>query len=384
MRQPSVFDHTGLLVAGAAAFSMSTLFSAMKPVLLTRFVEQTEFGESLAGLIVAMPFVGIAASSLVLKWLLVRLNLRPLFLMFSALLVLTEFSSAFLYDIPNLVLLAQFLGGISVGVLMGATSQVIATSSKPDEIFGFVDMMAVFLMSFMIAGVGASVGRYGLQGGYLFATGISLIFGILMLAYRGKTEVQEVKTHKPLKISSRAVSVVVMGVLFVTSSGMGFAFMFTIARNLSMEYAQAGSFIGALLLISALACQLGGWCSGRFGPLRPLACAFATCGVGWYFAIHATSQITFMIALVPAIFSLQFNFPILLALSGSLDEDGQWAAIATPLLTSGFAWAAISAGIIVNRWNLDALATATILGMLCCLLLTIPAREKTEAVQLAS
>ena len=129
---------------------------------------------------------------------------------------------------------------------------------------------------------------------------------------------------------------ILMGMLFVSSSGLGFAFMFTIALNLGMEYASAGSFIGILLLVSALACQAGGWCSGRFGPLRPLAGAFVTCAAGWYVAINATSQMMFMIALVPAIFSLQFNFPILLALSGSLDKDGQWAAIATPLLTSGF------------------------------------------------
>jgi hypothetical protein len=84
-----------------------------------------------------------------------------------------------------------------------------------------------------------------------------------------------------------------------------------------------------------------------------------------------------MIALVPAIFSLQFNFPILLALSGSLDAEGRWAAIATPLLMSGFAWAAIVAGAIVSVGGIPALATATGLGLLICLLLLIPSREAT-------
>ena len=63
--------HLGLMTAGSAAYAMSTLFSAMKPVLLTRFVEQAGFGETLAGLIVAMPFVGIACASLCMRgWLL--------------------------------------------------------------------------------------------------------------------------------------------------------------------------------------------------------------------------------------------------------------------------------------------------------------------------
>ena len=70
-----IFQFPTLLLAGASAFSMSTLFSAMKPVLLTRYVEQAGFSESLAGLVVAMPFVGIALSSLLLNKL---LGLMPL------------------------------------------------------------------------------------------------------------------------------------------------------------------------------------------------------------------------------------------------------------------------------------------------------------------
>ena len=379
-RLPRIFQYAGLVIAGASAFSMSTLFSAMKPVLLTRFVEQAGFSESLAGLVVAMPFVGIAAASMLLKYMFSHLGVRQLSIIFGAVLIIGEFVSAFYFQNRVIVLLAQLAGGISVGVLMGATSRVIATTKMPDEIFGFVDMMAVFLMSFMIAGVGFSVSLFGLQGGYLFATGIALLFTMLMLLYREPAETKITEDHPvaPLRITVRPIAVIVMGMLFVTSSGLGFAFMFTIAINLGMDYTSAGSFIGILLMVSALACQAGGWCSGRFGPLRPLAGAFITCALGWYIAINATNQWMFMIALVPAIFSLQFNFPILLALSGSLDKDGQWAAIATPLLTSGFAWAAIAAGAIVDQWSVDALAIGTAIGMATCLLLLIPSRPATN------
>jgi hypothetical protein len=355
---------------------MSTLFSAMKPVLLTRFMEETGAGETLAGLLVAMPFAGIAASSLVLKPLLPLFSLRQLVILFGGLLVMVEMFSGFYFELQLPLLVAQFAGGIAVGVLMGATSRIIATSQTPDEIFGFVDMSAVFLMSFMIAGAGTAVGLYGLQGGYLFAGLTALGFTLLMLPYQGPASAAPASRFDPmpLKPGLRPISVIFMGVLFVTCSGMGFAFMFTIALDLGMEYSSAGSFIGGLVLVSALACQIGGWCGARFGPLRPLAFAFVTCAAGWWLAINAQSQMVFMMALVPAIFSLQFNFPILLALSGSLDDDGQWAAIATPLITSGFAWAAIMAGIIVSRWDLAALGTATAMGMLVCLLLLIPSR----------
>ncbi len=363
-------------MAGAAAFSMSTLFSAMKPVLLTRFVEETGSGESLAGLVVAMPFAGIAAASLILKPLLPFFSLRQFVVLFGGLLVLVELFSAFYFMFQLPLLMAQFAGGIAVGVLMGATSRIIATSQTPNQIFGFVDMSAVLLMSFMLAGVGAAVGLYGLQGGYLFAALTALVYTLLMLPYHGPAattpETRIVLT--PLKPGLRPIAVILMGVLFVTSSGMGFAFLFTIALNLGMGYSSAGSFIGGLVLVSALACQLGGWCGGRFGPLRPLAFAFVTCAVGWWLAINAQSQVVFMLALVPAIFSLQFNFPILLALSGSLDDEGQWAAIATPLITSGFAWAAIVAGFVVSHWDVAALATATVGGMIVCLLLLVPSR----------
>jgi len=379
---PKIFHHSGLLAAGAAAFSMSTLFSAMKPVLLTRFVEEAGIEESLAGLIVAMPFVGIAIASLLAHYIVNHLSMRQLSLLFGGILVAGELLSAVFFESSNIVLASQLAAGISVGILMGATSRVIATTDTPDEIFGFVDMTAVFLMSFMIAGVGAAVGFFGLKGGYVFAAAVALAFSVIMLVYREPQQkiIEHKKRAPPLEISVRPIAVILMGMLFVTGSGLGFSFMFTIALSLGMDYASAGSFIGILLLISALACQFGGWASARFGPVRPLAGAFITCAIGWYLAVNATSPTVFMIALVPAIFSLQFNFPILLALSGSLDTDGQWAAIATPLLTSGFAWAAISAGAIVTRWDIATLATATILTMCVCLLLLIPARDRREIV----
>jgi len=355
---------------------MSTLFSAMKPVLLTRFVEQAGFSESLAGLVVAMPFVGIALSSFVLKYLLGWLPLRLLIFVFGGLLTTMELASAYLFDLRAVIIPLQFLAGISVGVLTGAVSRIIATNSLSDEMFGFVDMSAVFMMSFMIAGVGAAIGAFGLEGGYLFAATVSFIYMMLMLTHRSDAAQHDVVSYRhPLQLAIRPISVVTMGVLFVTCSGFGFAFLFTIAIDLGMDYASAGSFIGTLVFVSALACQFGGWCSGKFGPRRPLAAAYIVCGVGWYIAIAADSQLVFMVALVPAVFALQFNFPILLALSGSLDEEGQWAAIATPLLMSGFAWAAISAGAIVTIWGIPALANATAIGLVVCLLLLIPSKE---------
>jgi len=376
VKLPRIFQHTGLLVAGASAYGMSTLFSAMKPIFLTRFVEQADFTQSLAGLAVAMPFVGIAAATVLLRYLFGRLALIRLVWIFGGILIAAELFSAFYFHHPSWLLAAQLAGGISVGVLMGATSEIIATTSTPDEIFGFVDMMAVFFMSFMIAGIGTAVGLYGLQGGYLLAAAIAALFTVLMTRYKepASEQLAEEEPLEKLGFGVRPIAVVLMGMIFVTSSGLGFAYMFTVALNLGMQYASAGTFIGILVFVSALACQLGGWCSGRFGPLRPLALAFITCGLGWYVAINAESQWVFMVALVPAIFALQFNFPILLALSASLDSDGQWASVATPLLVSGFAWAAIGAGAIVDHWNVAALGTATAIGMSICLLLLIPSR----------
>ncbi|MEM7280941.1 MAG: MFS transporter [Pseudomonadota bacterium] len=379
-RTTSLFSYLSLIIAAAAAYSMSTLFSAMKPILLTRFVEQVSFAESLAGLIVATPFVGIALSALIVKPVTRHLSTFAVFLCFGGLLVLAEAVSAYVFHTPIAVLTAQLVAGLSVGILMGATSQLIAVTEKPDEIFGVVDMTAVLLMSFMVAGLGNAVGRGGLFAGYWVAAGIALLFAILLFAYRRPNdEVPAERAAKPMEFSVKNVAVVTMGVLFVTCSGLGFAFMFTLAQNLQMSYETAGSQIGILLLVSAGACLLGGWCSAKFGPIRPLGCAFITCAVGWYMAVHASEPIVFIAALVPAIFSLQFNFPILLAFSGSLDNTGQWAAVATPLLTSGFAWAAIVAGLVVETWGLEAIATATGIGMLGCLgLLGVVVRTKTK------
>jgi len=72
---------------------------------------------------------------------------------------------------------------------------------------------------------------------------------------------------------------------------------------------------------------------------------------------------------VPAVFSLQFTLPILLSFCGSLDTEGRWAAIGSPLLTSGFAWASILAGLLVSAFGIGVIPLATGAGMLACLCL---------------
>ena len=88
---------------------------------------------------------------------------------------------------------------------------------------------------------------------------------------------------------------------------------------------------------------------------------------------HTQSPIGFLFSLVPAIFALQFSFPILLALAGSLDDSGAWVGVAAPLITSGFAWAAIVAGVVVGWFGLTALGWATASGMAVCVSLLWPA-----------
>jgi predicted MFS family arabinose efflux permease len=376
----ALFSHPGLLLAGAGAFAMSTLFSALKPVLLTRLLEETDWGASAAGLVVATPFLGIAVSSLLFFLRPPRAALRHLALLFGASLVLLEAGSAMLYGQFPLLLAMQFAAGFCVGALMAGSSRLVAVSSAPDESFGFIDMTAVALMSVMVAGAGAAVAAGGVRGGYAFAAFLCAVYSLAIASYRESPALlaHHDRPAVPLVASGRSIAVIVMGVLFVTCSGLGFAFLFTLASRLGMGYEEAGSSIGLLLLASAGACQLGGWCSGRFGPRYPLLAAFAACALGWIGAIHAQTPGLFLAFLVPAVFALQFNFPILLALSGALDEHGRWAGVAAPLITSGFAWAAILAGLLVENWGLESLGTVAAAGMLLCAVLLVPATRVAE------
>ena len=366
--------HICLLIATAAAYSMSTLFSAMKPVLLTRFVEEHGWSDALAGLAVATPFIGIALAALIAP-LTGRVAVRTLAVVLGLALIASEFASAFLHPHPVALIALQLVGGVAVGALMGASSRQIAITEKPGPLFGAADMVGVLLMSSMIAAVGWAVGENGLQGGYFVATLIAAVLVVFMLQYHGAAPVRDdSQKTAPLVVTRQGIAVVAMAVVFITSSGLGFTYMFTIAQGLGASYAEAGSGIGILLLVSALACLAGGWVSERVGPRRPLAVAFVVCAVGWYGVVHATNLTMFYAALVPAVFALQFNFPVLLDLAGSLDSEGRWGAIAVPLQTSGFAWAAILAGAIVGQFGVNAIPPATAIGMAICLALLTQSR----------
>ncbi|MFK7829488.1 MAG: MFS transporter [Congregibacter sp.] len=377
----SMFLSPGLLIAGVGAFALSTLFSAMKPVLLTRLLEETVWSESTAGMVVAVPFVGIAISSLLFYLRPPNVALRKLAYVFGGLLVLLELLSAALFEQSVLLLGLQLTAGFCVGALMAATSRLLALSDTPDESFGFVDMMAVALMSAMVSGASISVAFLGVKGGYLFAAALSSLYAMFVISYREPplSLSHHNAEQQALTLGVRPLAVVLMGVVFVTASGLGFVFLFSLAARLGMDYQTAGLRLGALLLASAAACQLGGWCSGRYGPRYPLLGAFIACALGWWIAVHTHNEWVFLVALVPALFSLQFNFPILLALAGSLDTHGRWAGIAAPLITSGFAWAAICAGLLVEHYGFEMLGWATALGMLLCICLLWPATRMTQA-----
>ncbi|NVK57062.1 MAG: MFS transporter [Alteromonadaceae bacterium] len=359
-----------LVIAASASFSMSTLFSSVKPVLLTQFVAETGVTRSMAGWFVAMPFIGIALATFVVAALLARFSYTRLVNAAGAILVASQLLLSVTFEVPFLTLLLQLVSGAAVGILMGVTSYHIARTPSPGVLFGIVDTIGVLLMSVMVAGVGIAATLLGVAGGFLFSAALCTLFWLLMYVYAGEQVVSrcqnDAQRDSPML---RPVIIIVMGVLFVTFSGQGFAFMFSIANQLGMSMERAGAQIGIVLFVSAFACLAGGVACARFGPERPLLCAFIICAVSWTVAIHAQSPTVFLAALLPAISMLQFSFPILLAFAGTLDTDGKWAAVATPLFTSGFAWAAVLAGVIVESRDIATLAFSTQAGMFLCALL---------------
>ena len=359
-----------LLVAGSAAFSVSTLFSAMKPVLISRFVEEAHYSSRMAGLAAAMPFIGGVFSSVILPAIIRRWRGDIAAVSFGLALAVAEAANAFLVANPALLLLGQFCAGICGGVLMGLVSRSIAVSDRSEQSFGIVDFVGVLMMSAMIAMVGSAVEWGGLRGGFLAASSLCGVFALALAGARqalvpGSANVER-SLSAPLALSWQAVAVIAMGIAFITASGLGFAFMFTAARRLGFGYEAAGSAIGVILFLSATGCLIGGWCAARFGPKPSLLGAFLLCALGWQVALTTQNPTVFLLALGPAIFALQFCFPILLALSGSLDTAGRLAAIAAPLIVSGFAWAAIIAGLVVGRWGLSTLPIATDIGIALC------------------
>ncbi len=380
------FD-VALLVSGSAAFSISTMYSSMKPVLIASFIEQAGYSPSLAGLAAAMPFVGGVFASILMPWLLRRLSVGTAITGFGAGLVVMELANAVWFAVPALLLSGQFVAGVCGGMLIGLLSQLIAVSARSEQSFGVVDMVGVLMMSLMIAAVGAAIQWGGLRGAFLTAAGLCTIFGGTMHLSRGAlpcvSEPGMAVNRGPIAVSWRAVVVIVMGVAFVTFSGLGFAFMFSAARGLGFSYRDAGSAIGAILFVTAAGCLFGGWCAAQFGPKIPLLCAFALCAVGWHVALHAQSQIVFLLALAPAIFALNSSFPVLLALAGSFDSDGRLAGIAAPLIVSGFAWAAILAGIVVDHWGIGALSIVTAAGMIVCAALLLAGTSEPASLDRA-
>ncbi len=369
----SIKGHLTLIVAAGAAFTMSTLFSSVKPLFITQLMVETQYSASLSGWIAAMPFVGISLAALLMPLLLYRFSYNRLVTVSGFVLVASQLMGAVYFSVASFLLFLQLLSGVGVGVLMGLTSSRIAKIKASGTIFGIVDTVCVALMSVMVPAASIAVTYHQMVGGFVFSAALCALYWGLMYRYKADSTVAH-KTKSPaipFSFSLRPFIIISMGVSFVTFSGQGFAFMFSKAAELGMDYQYAGNTICIILFVSAFACLAGGLVAQKIGCELPLFCAFIACAIGWTIAIDSISPTIFLLALLLAVISLQFSFPILLYMAGKCDAQGKWAAIAAPVITSGFAWAAILAGVLVQYYNMQILSGSTQVGMLICVLLLV-------------
>ena len=142
-----------------------------------------------------------------------------------------------------------------------------------------------------LTGAGFAVQQGGLAGAYLFAAAVAAMLALLVAQY---PETPVLRHHHdrslpPLVIAPRAVVVVLMGVAFVSFSGLGFAFMFTLALGHGLGYDSAGRSIGLLLLLSASGCLAGGARRALPGNRGPRGSPGQGCGVSVHICPHNAS-----------------------------------------------------------------------------------------------
>lgn len=362
-----------IIIGGSAAFTLSTLASAMKPVLLIRLIQQAGFNEVMAGLAVGAPFIGMAVASVLVNPLLRVMTSRQLVLLSAIIGVAAHLISASMFQQAAVVFVAQLFSGLAVGVFLGLSSIVIGRQKRADLMFGVVDTVAVFLMSLLIASTAYAVSQLGVSGGYLYAALITALLvpllWVLIQQHMDIDAIEEQAGEVQLSNVLRGCAVLLMGTIFITSTGLGFAFAFNIAAELDIEFIDFGGTLGLAALFAALGPVVGGFSAVRWGRRKPLLFGIVFATVSWSAFILAPSREIFLFAIFPAMFFMNVCIPMLLGAAAELDGSGAWSAIAAPLYVAGFALSPIIGGFVVSALDLDALATATIIGGIMCVLL---------------
>lgn len=302
-------------VIGAAVF-------IVQPGFVQGLVKYYHFSEQKAGYVASVEMWGIAATTVIIAFLVNRYNWRHILAVSLAMMVCGNFLSIFT---NNATAFAgwRFLAGIGSGGLISLAFTIIGLTSNPDRNFGYLIMAVLTFGALGLLVMPTALSMVGMPGVLIFFT-IFTLLGLPFVRYlpvSGESHVQVEADAVDLPLWEKTMAVAAM-LLYFVGQGVVWVYLFLIGveggaseqqvangLTLSQFLGIAGAFAAVLINI-------------RFGRLAPITIGILGGIIPLFFLFGEMGALVYGAAVCVYNFSWNMTHPFLLAALASFDRKG--------------------------------------------------------------
>lgn len=392
----SLFDHSGRRVILAALGALVGLMPlAILPAYLGALVSHGNYTASEAGLICSLNLLGNALGVMWISWK-PRLPLLPVLLVGLLLELSADLLSSVLEPGNGLPFL-RFLAGIGGGLFTGIGFNIIASSNKTDQGFGFLILLQFLLGALLLNGFTALLDKFAVNAIY-YVLAVSAIFCMLCMLFLWKQEKndQPLSTLSRVQLSesnqkeSKSPSINKLQAFLALSAIVCFEIaasgVWAYAEQIAISWKISPADIGSALAWGALAGIPGSLIvvmqGDRFGRLWPVTISVVIAALSVHvLADQAGSYFIFLCSMLIFNFFWAYAIPYMQAEQATLDERGQLATLGMSAVLLAIAYGPYLFSILItNNSFAVAIWICLCLLLLCAVFTLLLAYSKRKTI----
>ncbi len=365
-------NSRALIVAALIIHTIGPQTVLLLPGFVQGLVEYVGFSEADAGFIASAELLGMTCATIVMMFLVGRVNWRHVFALSLLLLICGNIASIFITDM-HLFCAVRFVTGIGGGFIVSLSYTVFGLTARADRNFGLGIFFVLVYSAVVYPFLPWLFGNFGMAGLLVFFASFALVGlpFVRMMPVSG-AEHHDLDTHAVnLNWRHKGIALAAMFIYFVAAFAV-WTYLFRmgihagiaeqeVANSLSLSQflGMAGAFTAALLgarygrgLMLTL---------GIIGSALPLAFLFGAPGALGYLAVVCAFQ-----------YAWNLSHPYLLAAMASFDPTGKMVVYATAMQFLGISAGPAVAATLVGEDSYQAVLTLGIILFLVSLTLILP------------
>ena len=320
----------------------------VQPAFVDGMVHQLGFSASQAGYVAGTENLGKAVQSLLMMYLIVRVNWRHLYYAALAVLIVGNLACTLIHSYEAFRAV-RFFTGMATGTIVPLSYVIVGLTIAKDRNFALILMSLMVYAAVVFEALPSVFEALGFTGLMQFFAAFASL-GLLVvrnLPVSGEERQEAASDAITLPWRFRGMALVTMFAYFVATFGI-WAYLSLIGKDGGLSDAQAGNALSLSQFFGIGGALVAMLLGSRFGRAWPLAVGLGGSQVVLLMLDGFQGAAGFMVA--ACLFNLLWNFthPYLLGAQASFDRSGRQVTYATAMQMWG-----IAAGPAVAGWLLE-------------------------------